>query len=50
MLDLPKYSSIGEALRDALESFAPEVCLMESDRGEEKPVSPIAISGTGRFR
>lgn len=36
MLDLPKYSSIGEALRDALESFAPEVCLIESDRGEEK--------------
>jgi long-chain acyl-CoA synthetase len=36
MLDLPKYSSIGEALRDALETFAPEVCLIESDRGEEK--------------
>jgi long-chain acyl-CoA synthetase len=36
MLDLAKYSSIGEALRDALESFAPEVCLIESDRGEEK--------------
>jgi long-chain acyl-CoA synthetase len=36
MLDLPKYSSIGDALRDALESFAPEVCLIESDRGEEK--------------
>ena len=36
MLDLPKYSSIGEALRDALEFFAPEVCLIESDRGEEK--------------
>ena len=36
MLDLPKYSSIGDALRDALEIFAPEVCLIESDRGEEK--------------
>jgi long-chain acyl-CoA synthetase len=36
MLDLPKYSSIGEALRDALETFAQEVCLIESDRGEEK--------------
>ncbi len=36
MLDLSKYSSIGEALRDALESFSPEVCLIESDRGEEK--------------
>ena len=36
MLDLPKYASIGDALRDALETFAPEVCLIESDRGEEK--------------
>ena len=36
MLDLSKYSSIGEALRDALETFSPEVCLIESDRGEEK--------------
>ena len=36
MLDLLKYSSIGEALRDALETFSPEVCLIESDRGEEK--------------
>jgi long-chain acyl-CoA synthetase len=36
MLDLPKYSSIGDALRDALETFASEVCLIESDRGEEK--------------
>ena len=36
MLDLPKYSSIGEALRDALETFSTEVCLFESDRGEEK--------------
>jgi long-chain acyl-CoA synthetase len=36
MLDLPKYSSIGEALRDALETFSAEVCLIESDRGEEK--------------
>jgi long-chain acyl-CoA synthetase len=36
MLDLPKYSSIGEALRNALETFSREVCLIESDRGEEK--------------
>jgi long-chain acyl-CoA synthetase len=36
MLDLRKYSSIGEALRDALETFSPEVCLIESDRGDEK--------------
>jgi long-chain acyl-CoA synthetase len=36
MLDLRKYSSIGEGLKDALETFSPEVCLIESDRGEEK--------------
>jgi long-chain acyl-CoA synthetase len=36
MLDLTKYSSIGEALRDALETWPLEVCLIESDRGEEK--------------
>src|SRR6516165_6396990 len=36
MLGLKKYSSIGEALRDALETWPLEVCLIESDRGEEK--------------
>jgi long-chain acyl-CoA synthetase len=36
MLDLKKYSSIGESLRAALEAFSGEVCLIESDRGEEK--------------
>jgi long-chain acyl-CoA synthetase len=36
MLDLTKYSSIGEAIRDALETWPREVCLYESDRGEEK--------------
>jgi len=36
MLDLNKYASIGEALREALETFPAEVCLFESDRGEEK--------------
>jgi len=36
MLDLKKYASIGEALRAALETFPGEVCLFESDRGEEK--------------
>jgi long-chain acyl-CoA synthetase len=36
MLDLRKYSSIGEALREALERWPSEVCLIESDRGEEK--------------
>src|SRR3984957_9321572 len=36
MLDLKKYNSVGEALRDALETWPTEVCLVESDRGEEK--------------
>jgi long-chain acyl-CoA synthetase len=36
MLDLSRFSSIGEALREALETYAPEVCLIESDRNEEK--------------
>ena len=36
MLDLSKYSSIGEAVRDALETWPRDVCLYESDRGEEK--------------
>jgi long-chain acyl-CoA synthetase len=36
MLDLSKYQSIGAALKDALDQFAPEVCLIESDRGREK--------------
>jgi long-chain acyl-CoA synthetase len=36
MLDLSKYQSIGAALRDALERFSDEVCLIESDRDREK--------------
>ena len=36
MLDLKKYNSVGEALRDALQTWPTEVCLIESDRGEEK--------------
>jgi long-chain acyl-CoA synthetase len=36
MLDLKKYNSVGEALRDALETWPTEACLIESDRGEEK--------------
>jgi len=36
MLDLSKYTSLGAALRDALETWPREVCLYESDRGEEK--------------
>jgi long-chain acyl-CoA synthetase len=36
MLDLSKYQSIGAALKDALEEFANEVCLIEADREKEK--------------
>src|SRR5436190_3985366 len=36
MLDLSKYQSIGEALRDALDQFSKEACLIEADREREK--------------
>jgi long-subunit acyl-CoA synthetase (AMP-forming) len=36
MLDLAKYQSIGAALKDALETFAGEVCLIEAYREREK--------------
>src|SRR5437870_10015172 len=36
MLNLAQYQSIGEALRDALDQFANEVCLIEVDREREK--------------
>src|SRR5437870_8611567 len=36
MLNLAQYQSIGEALRDALDQFANEVCLIEADREREK--------------
>jgi len=36
MLDLSKYQSIGQALNDALDQFADEVCLIEADREREK--------------
>src|SRR5246127_3918827 len=36
MLDLSRYQSIGAALKDALDQFANEVCLIESDREREK--------------
>ncbi|MGB2638534.1 MAG: AMP-binding protein [Candidatus Acidiferrum sp.] len=36
MLDLSKYQSIGAALKDALEQFANEICLIEADRDREK--------------
>src|SRR5437868_10643815 len=36
MLDLSKYPSIGAAVKDALDRFASEVCLIEADREREK--------------
>src|SRR5438445_7370914 len=36
MLDLSRYQSIGAALKDALDQFAIEVCLIESDSDREK--------------
>lgn len=35
MLDLSQYSSLGAALRDALERWPEEVCLIEADRERE---------------
>lgn len=35
MLDLSKYQSLGEALREALERWPEEVCLIEADRERE---------------
>jgi long-chain acyl-CoA synthetase len=35
MLDLSKYQSIGAALKDAVEAFADETCLIEADRERE---------------
>jgi long-chain acyl-CoA synthetase len=36
MLDLSQYQSIGAALKDALEEYSSEICLIESDREREK--------------
>ncbi|GAC1627981.1 MAG: hypothetical protein NVS9B13_25450 [Candidatus Acidiferrum sp.] len=36
MLDLTQFQSIGAALKDALDKFADEVCLIEADREREK--------------
>src|SRR5271155_66610 len=36
MLDLQKYSCLGAALRDAMERFGSETCLIEADRDREK--------------
>ncbi|MGB8063902.1 MAG: AMP-binding protein [Candidatus Sulfotelmatobacter sp.] len=36
MLDLTKYTCLGAALRDALDHFSGEVCLIEAERDREK--------------
>ncbi len=36
MLDLTKYESLGAALRDALERWPDQVCLIEADRDRER--------------
>src|SRR5580692_8693306 len=36
MLDLRQYTCLGEALRDALDRFSSEVCLIEAERDREK--------------
>ena len=36
MLDLRKYTCLGAALRDALDQFSSEVCLIEAERDREK--------------
>ena len=36
MLDLSTYTCLGAALRDALDRFSAEVCLIEADRDREK--------------
>jgi long-chain acyl-CoA synthetase len=36
MLDLDQYTSLGSALREALDRFANETCLIESDRNRER--------------
>ncbi|MBI4468846.1 MAG: AMP-binding protein [Acidobacteria bacterium] len=35
MLDLRRYASLGSALRDALERWSDEICLVEADRDRE---------------
>ena len=36
MLDLQQYASLGAALKDALERWPTETCLIEADRDREK--------------
>ena len=36
MIDLDQHSSLGSALREALDTFANETCLIEADRDRER--------------
>src|SRR4030088_2806640 len=36
MLDLREYTCLGAALRDAIDRFAAQTCLIEADRDREK--------------
>jgi len=36
MLDLRQYTCLGAALRDAIERFSGEICLIEAERDREK--------------
>ena len=36
MLDLSQYNSLGEALRETIERWPDEICLIEADREREK--------------
>ena len=36
MLDLSQYTCLGAALRDALDRFSTEICLIEAERDREK--------------
>src|ERR1700737_2776745 len=36
MLDLRQYTCLGAALRDALDRFSSEICLIEAERDREK--------------
>src|SRR2546423_6784848 len=36
MLDFSQYTCLGAALRDALDHFSPEICLVEAERDREK--------------
>jgi hypothetical protein len=43
MLDLQKYTCLGAALRDALDRFSSETCLIEADRDRLK--MPTSMPG-----